>query len=310
MVIGYDVRIVTRFFKRWYVGGFAVAVISLFAFGQAYAAAPLPENPQSGSVGLQGVIASPPPTQGATISIPGNGQTFTNLPITVAGTCPQGLLVKLFKNNVFAGSVQCTTGSYSMQIDLFSGANELVARVFDDLDQPGPDSNKPTVTYNDSRPPVGSRVFLSSIFAKRGANPGDTLTWPIQLTGGRGPYAVSVDWGDGKAPDLKSLQFAGNFNIDHIYDNSGIYTIIIKATDADGVTAYLQLVGVSNGSPGQGNSGNAAQAPPEQARTRILWEPAAIAIPLLITSFWLGKRHELKLLRGRIAKGENPFSRE
>lgn len=288
----------------------AVFLGTVLVGGSVFAAAPQPENPQSGSVGLQGVIASPPPTQGATISIPSNGQTFTAIPVTVAGTCPKGLLVKIFKNNVFAGSTQCVSGSFSLQIDLFSGANELLARVFDDLDQPGPDSNKPVVNFNDSRPGAGSRVFLSSIFAKRGANPGDKLTWPIQLTGGRGPYAVSVDWGDGKALDLKSLQFAGNFNIEHTYDNSGIYSIIIKATDADGVTAYLQLVGVSNGAPGQGNqSGNTNQIATTQ-KTKILWEPAAIAIPLLISSFWLGKRHELKLLRRRIASGENPFRRD
>lgn len=287
-----------------------VFVGALLVGAPVFAAAPQPENPQSGSVGLQGVIASPPPTQGATISIPTNGQTFTAIPVTVAGTCPKGLLVKIFKNNVFAGSTQCATGSYSLQIDLFSGANELVARVFDDLDQPGPDSNKPVVNFNDSRPGAGSRVFLSSIFAKRGANPGDKLTWPIQLTGGRGPYAVSVDWGDGKALDLKSLQFAGNFNIEHTYDNSGIFSIIVKATDADGVTAYLQLVGVSNGAPGQGNqSGNNIQ-PTITPKTKILWEPAAIAIPLLISSFWLGKRHELKMLRRRIAHGDNPFARD
>lgn len=286
-------------------GIFSVAVYA----STVQAAAPLPENPQSGSVGLQGIIASPPPTQGATITIPTNGQVFNSIPITVGGLCPNGLLVKVYKNNVFAGSVQCTSGSYSLQIDLFSGANELVARVFDNLDQPGPDSNKVTVTFNDSRPGAGSRVSLSSIYAKRGANPGETLTWPIQLTGGRGPYAVSVDWGDGKAPDLKSLQFPGTFNIEHIYDNSGVYKIVVKATDADGVTAYLQLVGVGNGAAGQGNQTSINVQPTLTPKTRILWEPAVLSIPLLLSSFWLGKRYERRMLRKRIELGENPFAR-
>lgn len=276
----------------------------------AQAVAPQPENPQTGSVGLQGVIASPPPTQGATITIPTNGQVFNSIPITVGGLCPNGLLVKVYKNNVFAGSVQCTSGSYSMQIDLFSGANELVARVFDNLDQPGPESNKVTVTFNDSRPGAGSRVSLSSIYAKRGANPGETLTWPVQLTGGRGPYAVSVDWGDGKAPDLKSLQFPGTFNIDHIYDNSGTYKIVVKATDAYGVTAYLQLVGIGNGSAGQSGQLSDDVRGIMAPTAKILWEPAALAIPLLVSSFWLGKRYERRMLRKRIERGENPFARD
>lgn len=286
-------------------GIFSVAVYTQVA----QAAAPLPENPQSGSVGLQGVIPSPAPTQGATITIPTNGQTFTSIPITVAGLCPNGLLVKVYKNNVFAGSVQCNSGSYTLQIDLFSGANELVAKVFDNLDQPGPDSNKVTVTFNDSRPGAGSRVSLSSIYAKRGADPGETLTWPILLNGGRGPYAISVDWGDGKTPDLKSLQFAGNFNIEHIYDKSGIYKIIIKATDADGVTAYLQLVGVGNGSASQSDQSSGGVQPTLTPKTKVLWEPAVLAIPLLLSSFWLGKRYELRMLRKRIERGENPFAR-
>src|SRR3954469_10172322 len=104
----------------------------------------------SGSVGIEGRISSPPPTVPASISVPGTGQSFTTLPITVSGICTNDLLVKIFKNNVFSGSAQCKNGSYSIQIDLFSGQNELIARIYDALDQPGPDSNVVTVTFNDS----------------------------------------------------------------------------------------------------------------------------------------------------------------
>lgn len=271
------------------------------------AQAPPPENPQQESVGLQGIIATPPPDRGATITIPINGQTFSENPITVAGTCPNGLLVKIFKNNVFAGSVQCEGGSYSIPIDLFPGENELVARVFDDLDQPGPDSNIVTVTFDDSQPGAGQRIALTSSFAKRGANPGQNLTWPVILSGGRGPYAISVDWGDGKTTDLFTLQFPGNFTIEHIYDNPGTYIVIVRATDADGISAYLQLTAVANGPAGQGQEQNLQVQEPE-IRTRIIWEPAALAIPFIISSFWLGKRYEMRLLRKRIERGENPFS--
>lgn len=294
--------------RFWVTLALFMAISALFITKTVFAAAPMPENPQTGAVGLQGIIATPPPTQGASIVIPGNGQAFTSIPTTVSGLCPTGLLVKIFKNNVFAGSVQCTSGSYSLQVDLFSGANELVARVFDDLDQPGPDSNNVAVAYNDNRPGAGSRVTLSSIFAKRGANPGETLTWPIQMAGGKGPYAISVDWGDGKTLDLKSLQFPGSFNIDHVYDNTGVYTIIIKATDTDGVTAYLQLVGVSNGKPGQGNQSNNNVQPTLTPKTVVLWEPAAVAIPFVVASFWLGKSYERRRLRKRVEIGENPFT--
>lgn len=284
------------------VGVFGVAVAPV-----VHAQSP---NPQNGSVGLQGTLSSPPPSQGATISVPTNGQGFNSLPITVSGLCPNDLLVKVFKNNVFAGSVQCQNGSYSLIIDLFNGQNELVARVFDALDQPGPDSNVVTVVYTDTRQGTVSRVTLTSNFAKRGANPGQTLIWPIIISGGEGPFAVSVDWGDGKTPDLISQPFPGTFDIKHVYDSPGVYNIIIKATDKNGGIAFLQLVGIANGALSQANggesneSGNGFTTAPQ---AKILWQPAAILIPLIISTFWLGKKYELKMLKKRIEQGERPF---
>lgn len=274
------------------------------------AQAPPPQNPQNGAVGLQGKISAPPPTTGAVISLPRNGQGFTAVPIDVSGICPDGLLVKLFKNNVFSGSQQCANGSFSIRTDLFTGTNELIARVYDSLDQPGPDSPTVTVSFNDNRQGAGSRVTLTTNFAKRGANPGETLTWPIILSGGEGPYAISSDWGDGKAPDLKSQQFPGAFDINHVYDSPGVYNIIIKATDKNGTSAFLQLVGIANGALSQDaaaaakkDSDAAAQVP----KTRIIWQPAAISIPLIITTFWLGRRYELQMLRRKIERGDRPF---
>jgi hypothetical protein len=284
---------------------FVMATICLLGIPHALAV----DNPQSGSVGLQGEIKAPPPTQGATISLPRDGQAFTTLPIDVSGICPKGLLVKLFKNNIFAGSTQCTTGSWTIKTDLFIGSNELVARVYDSLDQAGPDSNKVTVSYNDNRQGAGSRVSLTSNFAKRGANPGETLTWPIIISGGSSPYAVSVDWGDGKSPDLKSIQSPGTFNIDHTYDSPGVYNIVIKATDKNGISAFLQLVGVANGALSQdnGTSKNSTSGGSTVTKTKILWEPAALCIPFIFTTFWLGKRYELKVLKKKIEQGDRPF---
>ncbi len=296
-------------FKQLLLLQLILLTISALAFGlnSTYAAT------QSGSVGLQGKISTPPPTTGATISIPKDGQTFTSLPITVSGLCPNNLLVKMFKNNVFAGSVQCKDGSFSILIDLFSGQNELVARVYDDLDQPGPDSNKVTVNFSDTKPGAGSRVSLSSNFAKRGAAPGQLLTWPIILSGGTGPYAISVDWGDNKAPDLMSQQFPGTFSIQHTYESSGVYNILVKASDKNGDVAFLQLVGVANGplsqeqQAGAAGTGNQDGIGGGAVKTKIVWQPAAILIPFILSTFWLGKKYELRMLRKKIERGDRPF---
>lgn len=264
----------------------------------AQAAAPPAENPQSRSVGLEGTVPSDPPSQGATITAPTNGQTFTRTPISVNGLCPNGLLVKLFANNVFVGSVMCNNGSYSIQIDLFDGRNDLVARVFDTLDQPGPDSNIVNVTYQNDQFRDAGLPFLSltSTYARRAADPGKLLTWPIVMSGGTGPYAISVDWGDTKPPSLMSLQFPGTFDISHVYDSAGVYNIIVKATDRNGVSAYLQLVGGANGAVSQSSAGGASDDDKDTI-VNVLWAPAAAAIPLIIIAFWLGRRYEITSLR-------------
>jgi hypothetical protein len=279
----------------------------VLGFGLPVAAAPPVQNPQSGSVGVEGRIPTTPPKTGATITAPANGQSFTKLPITVTGLCPSKLLVKLFANNVFVGSTPCEKGSYSLQADLFSGRNDLVARVFDDFDQPGPDSNVVTVTFNDAQfNPFGFTLLtLSSNYATRGANPGQTLVWPISLGGGTGPYAISVDWGDGHAPDLLSQQFAGAFDIKHIYDSAGAYKVVVKATDKNGFSAYLQLVATANGavtaSATPAGSGSSAAVAP---LSPITWIPAAATLPVTLVAFWLGRRYELAALRKHLESEE------
>lgn len=288
--------------RRW----LSILFVSLFGvvffvyLAPVRAASPV-ENPQAGSVGLEGRIPSKPPTQAPTISTPTNGQSFTQTPITVAGLCPRGLLIKVFANNVFVGSVMCDSGSYTILVDLFAGQNDIVARAYDAFDQAGPDSNIVKVTFNDTQfsPFGGSLLSLTSSYAQRGSNPGETLTWPVILSGGTGPYAISVDWGDNKAPDLISRQFAGTIDLKHVYSAAGVYRVIVKATDKNGLTAYLQLVAIANGAIITNVPADESEKKP-QVVTRVLWLPAAASVLLIFVAFWLGRRYELAALRKRL----------
>lgn len=287
------------------LGLFSLAVFLMF-IPTAEAGAPQPENPQDGPMIIEGVVPSDPPTQGATIAVPSNGQSFTSIPVTVSGLCPRGLLVQIFRNNVFGGSVECTTGSYSLQVDLFVGQNELVARVFDALNQEGPESNKPVVNFITGTPGAGTRVSLTTPFAKRGADPGSELTWPVIVTGGQGPYAISVDWGDSTPPDLVSQQTAGTVNLKHTYKTPGLYNVTVKATDARGDTAFLQLVGVGNGPiPAGGTTGQGGSA--SRIERVIIWWPLLVLFAMMASTFWLGKRHEIELIKAKLQRGEPPF---
>ena len=265
---------------------------------------------ESGGVGVEGKISAPPPTQAATIVSPGNGAVFASIPVTVTGGCPNDLMVKMFKNNVFSGSVMCNRGSYSIQIDLFSGRNDLVARVYDTLDQAGPDSNTVSITFNDStaRPDIAARVSMTTNYARRGANPKELLTWPIIISGGSPPYAVSVDWGDGSSSDVYSVSIPGEFTVKHQFQQSGVYRALVKASDKNGSIAYLQLVAIGNGDAKQpGVAGATADKSQTSGKTIVMWQPAAIAIPLMVSTFWIGKRYEILKVKRRLQRGEHPF---
>lgn len=268
-------------------------------------------NPQQGSIGLQGTIPTEPPTVGATISFPTNGQTFTTSTITVRGICPGDYLVKIFKNQVFAGSTFCTNGSFEIEIDLFSGQNQLIARVFDALDQPGPDSNIVNVTLRDPNAQPGvDELVLTSNFATRGTDLNTPLVWPLALAGGVGPYAISVDWGDGNN-SVQTLDFTGNFEIRHEYSQPGVYKVIVRAADSREDTAFLQLVAIVNGPTGSGAAigdtgagGEDGSGPTTGIRTQFIVWPIYIMLFFAVSTFWIGRRYELRRIRHKLSRNE------
>jgi hypothetical protein len=292
-------------FRRTILGVFLLCLMTLPATDSAALGSPDPT--QTSATGLEARISAPAPTQAATIVSPSQGQSFSTTPITVAGSCKTGLLVKVFSNNVFVGSALCTGGSYSLKVDLFSGRNDIVARVYDSLDQSGPDSNLISVLFNDAQyAQFGTRV--SSPYARKGANPGAELLWPLILSGGKGPYAVSVDWGDTKGTSLYSESFPGDISISHVYDTAGVYNVVVKATDANGTNAYLQLVGVANGeatttTASVSDSGGAVtNSTGTGFMAKYGWYVMLAMFPLMFIVFWLGSRHELFTIRRRIEK--------
>jgi hypothetical protein len=229
---------------------------------------------------------------------------FTSSPITVSGLCQTGLLIKIFSNNIFVGSEICTDGSFSLQVPLFSGLNDLVAQSFDALGQSGPDSNVIAVTYNDAQfAQNGTQVTLTSSYADRGADPGQELSWPLTLNGGVGPYAISVDWGDSSSPELLTASNAGAIAINHTYSAAGVYKVVIRATDSKGNTGFLEVVGIGNGQITAQSSTKVS--PTVITKTELVWWPSAILLPIIIAAFWLGGKHELYSIRRELEKSRN-----
>lgn len=286
----------------------SLLLATVFVTSSASAITPIPPpDPKPGSFGVEAVKTKEAPTVGAVISVPGSGASFSSSPITVSGTCPTGLLVQVSNNGVMVGSVMCDNGSFSLQVGLFAGTNELTALVYDEIDQIGPGSNIVTVEYTDTRfSAFGQLVTLTSSYGRRSAPTGAQLTWPMQLSGGTGPYAFSIDWGDGTSAELKSQSLAGLVSLAHNYKKAGIYYVNVRVTDSNGVPAFLQVVAVSSGKV-------EAEPTKEEVAARrvvILWIPAAIALILLIPAFWLGRRSQVISIRKKMIKERDRYSKD
>jgi hypothetical protein len=298
-------------FKKLNCARLLLAVIGvLFVTTSIVPAASALTLSQSSGFGISGTITAPAPTTAATITNPTNGQSFTNVPIAISGICTTGLLIKIFINNIFSGAADCTSSSYSISADLFIGTNNIVAEDYDSLNQAGPPSNTVTVTYVNNEETASSLINLTSNYAKIGANPGSTLTWPIDISGGTAPYAISVNWGDGKQPSLISQTTSGSLNLTHIYSIAGVYNITINATDSAGGVAFLQLVGVGDGPSSQ----SPASANLQTAKVKyvglgnvLLFLIIGLLIFVPLVTFWLGDLHQKKLIESRFKNREKLF---
>lgn len=270
-----------------------------------YTAGAASPGPQAGSVGLTGVMPGKPPTTAATISQPSNGQHFGTSPVTVSGTCPKNTLVEIFKNDIFAGSTTCSDkGTYSLEIDLLIGQNILIARVYDALNQPGPDSAAVTIYY-DALPtqasPInnldfgGAQLLLNTDAVFRGIFPGKEMSMPIDIIGGTPPYALNIKWGDAS----NSVIPRGDnqtFNATHVYKKAGVFQVTIQATDAVGRVAFLTVASIVNGQPAVDVPVSNTQ---KAAGTLLaLWPLYAAAVAAVI-SFYLGERREKQVLLHR-----------
>jgi len=262
----------------------------------------------SGEVTVGGVITSPPPSTPPTIEEPAPGTTFTTKSIVVRGSCISDLVVRIYRNNFFAGSTLCQAdGTYSLHIDLFIGQNDLVAKQFDSLNQESPPSATVTVFYTLPAPTLpGASPGAGTTTQPPGETPtqtaqfqliieydytlqtvfvGKPFTLPIAFTGGTPPYAINIDWGDGQN-SVFSRQDTSRFNVDHTYEKAGYYTVKITVSDKNGETASLEFVILV--------SGQDEQSPLIRAVTGTdIWTQIAIGIIFiasLVAAFIIGTK--------------------
>ena len=259
-------------------------------------------------------VPAPLPTGPATIVTPIHGQHFTSVPVDVTGTCPSdgsGAYIKLYRNDFFSGTAICDASqNFGLTTDLFPGVNKLKAVIYNKTDEPGPDSNTPLVYY-DAPQEVVNRInpqlppfVITSDFKFTGFYVGQNIDWKLVVNGGTPPYAINIDWGDGKNT-VVSRNEAGEFTVSHQYDKpggyKGSYKILISASDANGSQTSLQLFALVNPVGDTPIAGTTVKPPP-LASTRnwlmVIW-PAYLIVVLMTVSYLLGEREEFLVLKKR-----------
>jgi len=281
-----------------------LAAFPLMAF-TASAATPY-TGPEAGSVGLTGTVPGKAPTIAAQITAPPNGQHFSTSPATISGTCPKETLVEVFKNDIFAGSTACTSsGSFTMAVDLLFGQNILIARVYDALNQPGPDSNHVLVYYDvlpgqasaiNSLDFGGPQMLLNTDAVFRGSFPGQEMAMPVDIIGGTPPYAINVQWGDANNK-IVSRSDNTTFGVAHTFQKAGTYQITIQGSDGNGRVAFLTVAAIINGQPDVAASATTTKTD-TLSKLVVLW-PLYTSTVAILASFWLGERREKSLLAKR-----------
>ena len=106
-------------------------------------------------------VPAPLPTVPAAITSHIDEEHVSAEPITVAGTCPSGSFVKLYRNGAFSGVAQCNPDlTFQILTSLAVGANVLDPKVYNFTDQEGPAGTPVTVFYDQiTLPPPAPEEF-------------------------------------------------------------------------------------------------------------------------------------------------------
>lgn len=89
--------------------------------------------------------------------------------------------------------------------------------------------------------PAGPTITIPYHFAIH--KPGEQWQWNASISGGKAPYQVMIDWGDGNTQQFTRADGSA-FGIAHTYNKAETYQPIVRVTDANGSTATFQLLAV------------------------------------------------------------------
>jgi hypothetical protein len=250
-----------------------------------------------GKIALSGFSKGPPPDKPAVITNPVNKTVFDENIILVEGICEPGLFIEIYRNSVLAGGAICQEdGTFSVNITIVPGKNELQTKIHDSLWQYGPDSDIIVVWYNVPIPDAPILLVYTKPI-QDGMFVDNYLELNYVISGGDAPYAASVRWGDGSVDTVSVRKTDGSYTVNHKYKKAGQFVITISVTDERDSRALIQSVVVVH---------ETGQDIPLVARTcqdssclgvsngllgTLDWAwPALIVATLMTISFWVGEK--------------------
>jgi hypothetical protein len=278
-------------------------------------------NAHADDIIVNAVVKDKPITQPPVIDPTIAGKTYNAVPLDVSGTCPtNAAYVEIFRNGLMTGIAICQNGVFDPAVDLFVGKNILTAEAFNLTDDQGPASSPVIVYYDPPTPqpslqipgtatPKNNPLLLKTAFVYKGYYTNQEVVWPLEISGGSSPYALSVDWGDGQTSIISRAQ-PGQFNITHSYKHSSPtsshdYTVKVQASDSAGNYTYLQfflIVNTHNLVGVFGTTNIYSKGPPSLGGLHqwvwAVW-PLYLALVLMAISYKLGERQEFLVLRKR-----------
>lgn len=233
-------------------------------------------------------ISAPIPTVPAVIQEPTNGQTVTDRTVAIQGTCQitnPSVVIVIIRQSEVMGSTTCRTdGTFSVDITLRPGQNQLIAQSFNITSDAGPGSTMISITYDvptasqepseqtaveapptkpDEQP--GKVLSIQSEVAFMVFGPGKPAHWKGAVEGGTPPYAMTIAWDDG------SLEMRTNLGTEaldaaHNYSKIQTYFVTVTASDTNGQSVEYHLAAVT---PARAVSAMASPIHPESGSSSV-----------------------------------------
>lgn len=276
---------------------------------------------------VNAVVPYATPSQAAVIHTPVSGATVSSALQQVSGSCENiapPAVVSIWRDAHILGSVNCSSGSFQLTVQLLPGQNNLIARTSNANGIFGSDSTVTGVTYTapvvvtplspgllvptnpsqqEAAANAGSQTGLTlttlepfSVITSNNA----TVTIRVIIAGGENPYDLTLNWGDGST-ETKKIDKAGTYEFTHAYHTQKGYTVYVRVRDVRGVyTEYVYaVVSTMSGQAERGSSGGKSKQTQDMLKEHnFLWYGlvvVAVAILLIaVSTYRLGYRRAQK----------------